>query len=133
MAIFIAVQTIKNTHIMARYPLAAALLGLLPSVVRGHEADDSDAWSYLPVALPTALSDMGISLHTTNSTDGTIQKRIILTGGCDSELGNEYREFGTDEWFECSSLSNKVRSASRQRWMILVEVQCPSVERVCIE
>ena len=92
---------------MARYHLAAALLGLLSSTAAAHEGGDDEAWSYLPVSLPTPLSDMGITLLATNST-GEAQRRIILTGGCDSDMGNEYREFGEDEWFECASLTNKV-------------------------
>lgn len=69
-------------------------------------AGSNSAWSTLRVSLPTPLSDMGIVALESSSDDS--KKRIIITGGCDSPLGNEYIESGMNSWFECSSLSNKV-------------------------
>ncbi|KAL7535433.1 hypothetical protein ACHAXR_006484, partial [Thalassiosira sp. AJA248-18] len=49
-------------------------------------------------------------------------KRIIITGGCDSDKGNEFKEWGEEEWFECSSLSAKayafdpIRNNKFQAW-----------------
>ena len=67
----------------------------------------SQHWSYLNIDLPTSLSDAdeSILLFKDNYMD---KKRIVLTGGCDSPLGNEYKE--SPEWggyFECSSIVNK--------------------------
>ncbi|KAL7524997.1 hypothetical protein ACHAWF_001166, partial [Thalassiosira exigua] len=61
-----------------------------------------EAWYYLPVALPSHASAMGISLASMNDT-----KRIVLTGGCVSELGTELVVFEEFKVFECVSLSNK--------------------------
>ncbi len=88
--------------------MAAALLLLTSSVVRAHEGPDVDAWSYLPVKLDTPLSDMSLTVLSTNSTDGEVTKRIIITGGCDSEKGNEYVEADWGEGFSCFSVTNKV-------------------------
>ena len=63
----------------------------------------SQHWSYLDTNLPTSLSDADESIVQFNN-----KKRIVLTGGCDSPLGNEYKE--SPEWggyFECSSIVNK--------------------------
>ena len=60
------------------------------------------AWSYLSTNLPTSLSDADESILMFGT-----KKRIVLTGGCDSPLGNEYKE--SPEWggyFECSSVVN---------------------------
>ena len=102
---------------MSRYSLAAAFI--LTAVNVQAQAGD-DAWSYLPVKLPKSLSDMSISLltsgggnSTATATDndgaGSVTRRIILTGGCDSPSGNEYKEYDWGEGFECTSLSSKVR------------------------
>lgn len=111
---------------MVRYSLAAALVMLhRPLKVRAGAAD-SDAWSYLPVSMPTPLSDMGVvSLtlgegggNSTDSNDEVAKTRIILTGGCDSPEGNEER--GNN--FECGSLTNKayafdpIRHSTFQAW-----------------
>ncbi|KAL7545581.1 hypothetical protein ACHAWF_008928 [Thalassiosira exigua] len=117
---------------------ATALLASSAALASAHEDgphDGSDAWSYLPVSLPHPMSDTAVSLMdfpadagadvgagaesgTNGSTNGdangasdgggTTKKRIVLTGGCDSPLGNEYREFGEDEWFECGNVTSKV-------------------------
>lgn len=97
---------------MARYSLATSLILLAGSAITSAHADGdgkhSDAWEFLPVTVPTALSDMGASIITTAAAgDSSSTKRIILTGGCDSELGNEYKEWGDDQWFDCLSLSSK--------------------------
>lgn len=93
---------------MARYPLAASFLALLNrnQVCNAHDDHDenTDAWSYLPVTLPTPLSDMSVVHINTNSTNSP---RVVLTGGCDNPLGNEER---FEEFFECPSLTNKVRT-----------------------
>jgi hypothetical protein len=63
----------------------------------------SESWSYISTSLPTALSDADESILMFGDT-----KRIVLTGGCDSPSGNEYKE--SPEWggyFECSSIVNK--------------------------
>lgn len=105
---------------MSRYSLAASFIFILTAVKVQAQAGD-DAWSYLPVKLPKSLSDMGISLLTSggggngtatatdNDGAGSVERRIILTGGCDSPSGNEYKEYDWGEGFECTSLSSKVR------------------------
>mmetsp|Transcript_5871 Transcript_5871/g.9253 ORF Transcript_5871/g.9253 Transcript_5871/m.9253 type:complete len:423 (+) Transcript_5871:36-1304(+) len=114
---------------MARYSLAASLIALLVSNAQGHD-DGTDAWSYLPVTVPTPLSDMSIVSLTlgggNNSTEGEdgdeVKTRIIITGGCDSPMGNEYMEFGEDKFFDCVSLSAKayafdpIRNNKFQAW-----------------
>lgn len=112
---------------MARYALAASLVlsTALPTVHAGHA--DADAWSYLPVTVPTPLSDMSVVSLTSggggggggnNSTAEAAKTRIILTGGCDSPEGNEQR----GENFECGSLTNKayafdpIRHSPFQAW-----------------
>lgn len=113
---------------MARYSLAALLLLSAPPKVRAGTAG-SEAWTFLPVTMPTPLSDMGVvSLtlgqeggNSTDSSDGAkeaAKTRIILTGGCDSPEGNEER----GDYFECGSLTNKVyafdpiRHSTFQAW-----------------
>jgi len=64
---------------------------------RRLDGELTGAWDYLQLKMPIPLSDMSI----TNLDDGT----PVITGGCDSPLGNEFKEGG---YFECSSLSNKV-------------------------
>lgn len=63
-----------------------------------------ESWSYIDTAdLPSSLSDADESILQFGDT-----KRIVLTGGCDSPLGNEYKE--SPEWggyFECSSIVGK--------------------------
>ena len=100
---------------MARYALAASLVlsTALPTVHAAHA--DADAWSYLPVTVPTPLSDMSVVSLTSgggggeNNATGAAKTRIIITGGCDSPEGNEEQPGG---YFECSSLTNKVRPPS---------------------
>lgn len=63
----------------------------------------SESWSYLETDLPSSLSDADESILLFGD-----KKRIVITGGCDSPLGNEYKE--SPEWggyFECSSIVNK--------------------------
>ena len=131
---------------MARYSLATALISLsIANAAHGHEKGE-ESWAYLPVKLPTSLSDMSIvpllvvsegdavvtsteggDVHEghdqgEDDTDGDSglsdrrrrrqldhpKTRFIITGGCDSELGNEYQEWGEESWFECKSLTAKV-------------------------
>lgn len=127
---------------MTYYRIATALLSILTvkDQVQGshaHTDDDNDgnleAWSYIPATLPTALSDMAISVISisesgtvedigpgdgdvlTNTTQAVatngndVKKRIIITGGCDSQDGNTFVEEDWGEGFTCFSLSNKVR------------------------
>ena len=127
---------------MVRYSLATSIVAILStkcaSNVQAHEGDDDhnhdniDAWSYLPVTLPTPLSDMAISVITitkdgevgdgssnstidisgevtdANTKDGDVKTRVIITGGCDSPDGNQYVEEDWGEGFACFTLSNKV-------------------------
>lgn len=94
---------------MARYALAAAAV-----VARALPRADADAWSYLPVTLPTPLSDMGVA----SLAVGGNTTRLILTGGCDSPEGNVDRGGYT----ECGSLTNKayafdpIRHSTFQAW-----------------
>jgi len=67
----------------------------------------TDAWSYLPIDIPIPLSDMSIAVLS-HVKDDSGQKRIVITGGCDSPEGNEYKTPGN--YFECGSISNKVFS-----------------------
>ncbi|KAL7520683.1 hypothetical protein ACHAWX_005395 [Stephanocyclus meneghinianus] len=97
---------------MVRYQRNALILTLL-TLSSAHESpDDHDHdrasalnpyWTFLSSELPTALSDADESILTFGS-----KNRIVLTGGCDSPLGNEYKEspeFGG--YFECASISNR--------------------------
>jgi len=62
---------------MARYSLAAALV-----LARAR----ATSWSYLPVTMPTPLSDMSVVslvVGEGNSTEEEAKTRIFLTGGCD--------------------------------------------------
>lgn len=90
------------------------ILALLSSAF-SHETDEvhshgiyragtlSESWSYIDTDLPTSLSDSRESILMFGD-----KKRIVITGGCDSALGNEYKE--SPEWggyFECSSIVAK--------------------------
>ena len=87
---------------MARFSLAAVLLSALtPAAAGTHGGED---WEYLPTKIPTPLSDMGVVALTVGDGDGA-KRRIIITGGCDSEDGNVFVEGG---YFVCFSLSQKV-------------------------
>jgi len=131
---------------MVRYNLATALLALLTTkhqTIGAHaDGDHSDpdhthhteAWSYLPVTIPAPLSDMAVSVITINTDSGNVTEntfvgnddnkktRIIITGGCNSENGNEYVEEDWGEGFSCFSLSNKayafdpIRNNKFQAW-----------------
>jgi hypothetical protein len=98
-----------QTHKMSRYSLANALLYLITIVnnARAHESTETDygPWSYLPVKIPTPLSDMSVDKLTL---DGNTEQSIILTGGCDSADGNVYYEADWGEGFACSSVTSKV-------------------------
>ena len=102
---------------MSRYTLATALLSLFILVVvdntRAHEGSEIDsqgggAWSYLPIEMPTPLSDMSVDVISLNGSN--MEKSIILTGGCDSPDGNVFYEAEWGEGFACSSVTSKVRS-----------------------
>jgi hypothetical protein len=111
---------------MNRYSIA--LSALLSSTAVSAESP----WSYLSIGIPIALSDMAVSVVTVggdnndgnaaaddtagvNSTaavvngDGGTQKKIVLTGGCISDKGNEWLE-GDDGYgfYACLELTNKV-------------------------
>ena len=97
---------------MSRYSLATALLSLfvIVSTASAHEGSSGDpfgggAWSYLPVEMPTPLSDMSVDILSVNGND---KESIILTGGCDSADGNVYSEADWGEGFACSSVTSKV-------------------------
>lgn len=85
----------------------------------------ADPWSYLSVGIPIALSDMAVTVMTyTTAKDGNatstattngdaaaanggeVTKKIMLTGGCVSEKGNEF----LGEYFACLELTNKAYS-----------------------
>jgi hypothetical protein len=98
------------------------ILSLLTSTF-AHEASEehdhglyragtlSESWSYIEVDLPTSLSDADESILMFGD-----KKRIVITGGCDSPLGNEYKE--SPEWggyFECSSIVNKTYAFDPKR------------------
>ena len=64
----------------------------------------SESWSYLTTDLPSSLSDADESILVFGD-----KKRIVITGGCDSPNGNEYKV--SEEWggyFECSQIVTKV-------------------------
>ncbi|KAL7427631.1 hypothetical protein ACHAXH_000653 [Discostella pseudostelligera] len=97
---------------MSRYSLATALLSLfvIVNTASAHEgstggAFGGGAWSYLPVEMPTPLSDMSVDILSVNGND---KESIILTGGCDSADGNVYFEADWGEGFACSSVTSKV-------------------------
>lgn len=114
---------------MPRFSLAAAFLIMLPSAIKGAEAqegNDADAWAFLPATMPSPLSDMAISLLTVGgggvdgkATDADAKRRIVITGGCDNPEGNK---LGDDGYFSCPSLSNKayafdpIRHGTFQAW-----------------
>jgi len=98
---------------MSRYSIA--LTALLSTTI--PHLTTADPWSYLSVDIPVALSDMAVSVltYTTataaagNATaveDGEVTSKIILTGGCVSEKGNEF----LGEYFACLELTDKVFS-----------------------
>ena len=70
--------------------------------------DGPGPWSYLPVKIPTPLSDMSVAIMLTLNDNGNTQQRIILTGGCDSADGHVY--FNETDWALCLSISSKVSS-----------------------
>ena len=112
---------------MNRYSIA--LSALLSSTTVSAESP----WSYLSIGRPIALSDMAVSVVTVgddnkdgtdaaaddtagvNSTaavvngDGGTKKKMVLTGGCISDKGNEWLE-GDDGYgfYACLELTNKV-------------------------
>lgn len=103
---------------MSRYSIA---LAALLSASTPH-LTTADPWSYLSVNIPVALSDMAITTMTisnsptltaddggdnstvSTNTNGEVTKKIILTGGCVAEKGNEF----LGEYFACLELTNKV-------------------------
>lgn len=97
---------------MTRYSIA--LTTLLSTTITPHFATAADPWSYLSVDIPVALSDMAVTTmtYTTDGGNSTtaeaadVKKKIILTGGCVSEKGNEY----LGEYFACLELTNKAFS-----------------------
>ena len=93
---------------MARYNLAASLL--LPYLAGASRSLDelTDSWQALPVSIPTPLSDMSVAVLD----GGDAGKRVVLTGGCDSPLGNQYMEFDGFEFFACTSISSKAYTFS---------------------
>mmetsp|Transcript_25827 Transcript_25827/g.53932 ORF Transcript_25827/g.53932 Transcript_25827/m.53932 type:complete len:436 (-) Transcript_25827:133-1440(-) len=90
---------------MTRFTLATSFLLATTTTA---SAQNSDAWSYLTVTLPTPLSDMSVvTLPESGGDDAdAAKKRIIITGGCDSPDGNVYKDVGGG-YFECASLSDK--------------------------
>jgi len=105
-------NTDKLIITMSRYSLATTLLSLfvIVSTASAHEGSSGDpfgggAWSYLPVEMPTPLSDMSVDILSVNGND---KESIILTGGCDSADGNVYFEADWGEGFACSSVTSKV-------------------------
>ncbi len=102
---------------MSRYTLATALLSLFILVVdntRAHEGSEIDsqgggAWSYLPIEMPSPLSGMSVDVLSLN---GTMEKSIILTGGCDGPDGNVF--YDEAEWAVCSSVASKVRGVTTE-------------------
>eukprot|EP00571_Detonula_confervacea_P015282 CAMPEP_0172299166 /NCGR_PEP_ID=MMETSP1058-20130122/1523_1 /TAXON_ID=83371 /ORGANISM="Detonula confervacea, Strain CCMP 353" /LENGTH=449 /DNA_ID=CAMNT_0013008515 /DNA_START=234 /DNA_END=1583 /DNA_ORIENTATION=+ len=116
---------------MVRYSLAAAFISLIVSkdaniikAADAHDGHDDKAWSYLPVTVPTPLSDMSITVLTVGGGDNSTatSKRIIITGGCDNPEGNEFVEEDWGAGFSCNSLSSKayafdpIRHSSFQAW-----------------
>jgi hypothetical protein len=112
---------LQKLHIMTRYSIA---LTTLLSTTLLTTPVVADPWSYLSVGIPIALSDMAVtvmtytaakdgnatSTATTNgdaaaANGGEVTKKIMLTGGCVSEKGNEF----LGEYFACLELTNKVR------------------------
>mmetsp|Transcript_16441 Transcript_16441/g.26874 ORF Transcript_16441/g.26874 Transcript_16441/m.26874 type:complete len:441 (-) Transcript_16441:49-1371(-) len=105
---------------MSRYSIA---LAALLSASTPH-LTTADPWSYLSVNIPVALSDMAITTMTisnsptlttddggdnstvSTNTNGEVTKKIILTGGCVAEKGNEF----LGEYFACLELTNKAFS-----------------------
>jgi len=93
---------------MARYALAASLL--LPLARASRSLDElTDSWQVLPVSVPTPLSDMSVAVLDAGDAGG---RRVVLTGGCDSPLGNEFQEGEWGEYFACSSISSKAYAFS---------------------
>lgn len=107
-----------------RYSLATAFLSSLfvnkvMFSAHAHEDEefggsgvDATAWSYLPLHLPTPLSDMSVDILPSSAMTAaatTAKNSIVLAGGCDSADGNVYFEADWGEGFSCSSISSKVR------------------------
>jgi hypothetical protein len=123
---------------MNRYSIAlSALLSSSTTAVVSAESP----WSYLSIGIPIALSDMAVSVVTVgddntngadaaaddaagvNSTTAAVvnggdgegaKKKIVLTGGCISDKGNEWLE-GDDGYgfYACLELTNKVCCENR--------------------
>ncbi len=114
---------------MNRYSIALSAL-LSSSTIAVVSAESP--WSYLSIGIPIALSDMAVSVVTVgddntgntgaaddaagvNSTTAVVngddgaKKKIVLTGGCISDKGNEWLE-GDDGYgfYACLELTNKV-------------------------
>lgn len=100
---------------MVHYTIAALTTFILASsnnrVASAHETENSHshvssstnpAFTYLATSLPTTLSDTDEAIVDFND-----MKRIILTGGCDSPKGNEYKEAEWGGYFDCNILSNR--------------------------
>ena len=90
---------------MSRYSIA--LTALLSTTI--PHLTTADPWSYLSVDIPVALSDMAVSIltYTGNTSaveDGEVTSKIVMTGGCVSEKGNEF----LGEYFACLELTDKV-------------------------
>ena|SRR5210317_803715 len=130
---------------MNRYSIALSAL-LSSSTIAVVSAESP--WSYLSIGIPIALSDMAVSVVTVgddntsgntdaaddaagvNSTTAVVngddgegaKKKIVLTGGCISDKGNEWLE-GDDGYgfYACLELTNKVCEKLLYNVIVLVQ------------
>jgi len=86
-----------------------SLFSLLSSAValdsNGNGLHDDILFSWNTVKMPFAVSD--VMANYMQGENGDEDAFILITGGCDSEKGNERADFGEGDLFACFSTSSK--------------------------